>query len=1073
MKKRLSGILTLLLVLVAQVTFAQQLTITGTVTDGQGLPLPGVNVLVEGTNRGTQTDFEGEYSIRAEKGETLVFSYLGFENAQYTVGDVTVIDVALAEDAAELEEVVVVGYGTATKKSFTGTATVVSGENLERKNVSDVSQALAGEAAGVRVINTSGQPGTTATIRIRGIGSVNGNRAPLYVVDGVPYSGSINAINPNDIESTTILKDAAATAIYGARGANGVVVINTKDGAEGTSSITVDIKSGQNFSLLPRYDVIEDPDQYLALSWEAMYNRGVANGSADPAAFANNNLFSASGLDPRYNFYNVPGSEIIDPSTGMVRSGLERRYTPEDWEDYAFQASTRTEANVRISGGSERSTYYTSVGYLDDQGYSINSDFERLSARLAVTHEVKDWLSGSMDINYTRSESNQNGQSEDSGSIFWFVDNIPPIYPLFLRDETGAILPDPFFGGNQYDFGEGRGFGALTNSIAGAFQDVDNNIRHNINTNMFLEATFTDYLSLETRFGSQYYNDNGFFRGNPFYGGSVGQGGYISRQQTERLSYNFLQLLRYDDSFGDHNIDAFVAHESNSFEQRVFFASRTNLVVPDATELNQAVVNNPPGSYLIDYSLESYFGQLNYNYDDTFFLSATARRDGSSRFVEDKWDNFGALGGAVVLSNLGFMQDQNTLSYLKLKASYGLIGDQAGVDYYSGFNLYNVDNLNDEISLSFNRIGNRDLTWETSKMFQTGVEVNLGNYLEATIDYYRKVTDDLIFERREPISLGYAISTVNDGRLLNSGLEFQVTGHIIDEEDFFVDLSVNGEIINNELLNLPIDPATGEEKVLNQSGVYGQAPGHSIYDFFMREWAGVDPATGTGRWNAYYIDANGNGRPDGGLMSVGGEIIENLYEYTAANPDMANDVEKGTTDVYSNATQKYVGKSAIPDVRGAFNLRAGFWGFDLSAQFLYQIGGYAYDGAYANLMHNDVIGGNNWHTDILDRWQEPGDITDVPRLSSNLDQNVNSTSTRFLIKQDFISLNNVRLGYTLDQNLTENLGVQSANIFVSGDNLYLASYLKGFNPSTSETGASSTYTYSPLSTVTAGVRFTF
>ena len=1073
MKRRLSGILTLLLALVAQVAFAQQQTITGTVTDGQGLPLPGVNVLVEGTNRGTQTDFEGEYSIEAVEGETLVFSYVGFETVDYIIGDIREIDVTLTEDAAQLDEVVVVGYGTATKRSFTGTATVVSGEDLQRKNVSDVSQALAGEAAGVRVINTSGQPGEAATIRIRGIGSVNGNRDPLYVVDGVPYSGNINAINPSDIASTTILKDASATAIYGSRGANGVIVITTRSGRAGVSQIEVSLKSGQNFALLDRSEVIEDPDQYLALSWEAMYNRGVATGAADPAAFANERLFSATGLDPRYNFYNVPGNEIIDPSTGMVRPGLERRYTPEDWEEYAFQPSNRTEANVKLSGGNEKSTYYTSFGYLNSEGYSINTDFERMSARMNVTHDIRDWLSGSMDVGYTLSESNDLGQSEDSGSVFWFVDNIPPIYPLFLRDDNGEMIEDPYFPGNQYDFGEGRGFGALTNSIAGAHQDLSNTVRHEINTNIFFELEFTEDLSLETRFGSQYYNSNWDSRGNPFYGGAAGQNGSLYKQNEELFSYNFLQLLRYNTSFGAHSIEALAAHESNSYANSFLWASKSNLVVPDARELNQGVVNGVPGSFTEGYTLESYFAQVNYDYDDTYFLSGTIRRDGSSRFTTDKWSNFPSVGAAWVISNENFMQDQDALSFLKFKSSYGLTGDQAGVGYYPGYDLYNVDNLNDEISLSFNTKGNPDLTWETSRMFQVGVEANFGDYLEASVDYYNKITDDQIFERRVPPSLGYAIVLVNDGVLQNQGLEFQLTGHLIQADDYFLDLSVNGEIIKNEMLEMPIDPTTGEDKVLDIQGYFGRAAGHSIFDFYMREWAGVDPATGVGMWNSYFIDANGNGRPDGGLMSDGGEVIESLFEYTNANPDMADEVQVAPTTDYSTATQKFVGKSAVPDVRGAVNLQAGYKGFHLSAQMLYQFGGYGYDFQYARLMHNDVVGGNNWHVDILDRWQEPGDITDVPRISSNLDPNVASSSSRFIKSTDYLSLNNVRLGYTVPTDWVESMGMTGLNIWVSGDNLALFSERAGFNPQTAEAGGSDWYTYSPLSTVTAGVRVNF
>ncbi|HER40283.1 MAG TPA: TonB-dependent receptor [Salinimicrobium catena] len=1070
MKKRLSGILTLLLVLVVQISFAQQKQVTGNVIDEEGLPLPGVNVVVKGTSNGTTTDFNGDYSISAAEGQTLVFSYVGFLPQEKLIGAENEIDVVLNLDAGTLEEVVVVGYGTATKQSFTGTATKVDGELLDRKNVSDVSQALAGEAAGVRVINTSGQPGTEATIRIRGIGSVNGNRDPLFVVDGVPFNGNISSINPADIESTTILKDAAATSIYGARGANGVIVITTKDGSRSGSFVEVELKTGQNFQLLPRYSTIESPERYIELAYESVANEGQYAYESDPAAWAEAYLFhDRYGINNRYNIWGVPVSELIDPATGQVREGVERLYDPEDWEDYGYQASTRTEANLRMSGGNEKSTYYASMGYLKDVGYIVNSDYERYSARLNITHEVKDWLSGSMDLGYALSESNQNGQSEDSGSIFWFSDNIPSIYPLFLRDENGEIVPDPIFGGNQYDYGVGRGFGALTNAIADAHYDVNQTIRHEINANTSLTATLADGLTFETRFGLQYFNDSDDIQNNPFYGSAAGQNGSIFKRKIERFSYNFLQLLRYRKSFGDHSLEAFVAHEANSWEQKLMSASMSNLVVANGLELNNGVVSTPPSSYTNDYTLESYFGQINYDFDDKYFLSGTVRRDGSSRFLGDnKWGTFGAVGAAWVLSNEDFLADQNTLSNLKLKASYGLIGEQAGVGFYPGYDLFSVNNLNGGLSLIFDTKGNPDLTWETSKMFQTGVEFGLGKYLDASVDYYVKNTDDLLFERRVAPSVGYAILNVNDGKLRNTGVEFDVTGHIISQKDLFLDLSINGEIVQNELLEMPIEPATGEPKLLDIAGYYGRAEGHSIYDFYLREWAGVDPETGVAQWNLYFNDANSNG-----VLDTGEQRIASLYEYLNENPENEGNVAQTTTTSYSQATQKFVGKSAVPDVRGAFNLATGYKGFTLSAQFLYQLGGYSYDFVYARLMHNDMVGSNNWHTDILNRWQEPGDITDVPRLSNNADINVSSASTRFLTKSDFLSLNNVRLGYTVPAAYTENIGVSNLSIYVSGDNLMLLSERDGFNPSVSEAGESDWYTYSPLSTVTAGVKVKF
>lgn len=491
------------------------------------------------------------------------------------------------------------------------------------------------------------------------------------------------------------------------------------------------------------------------------------------------------------------------------------------------------------------------------------------------------------------------------------------------------------------------------------------------------------------------------------------------------------------------------------------------MVHPNIDDLNNfVIVAAPPTSYTDKVRLESYFGQVNYNFENKYYMTLSGRRDGTSRFVgSNKWDNFGSAGLSWVLSEEPFMKSLDFLSYLKYKISYGITGEQAGVGLYPAYNTFDVSNLNDEISISERHKGNPDLTWEKSKMFQTGLEFGFGQYLEGSVDYYIKNTDNLLFDRRVGPSVGYALITVNDGVLRNSGVEFNLTAHIIDENDYGLDFSLNGDRLWNELVTMPIDPATEKPKVLDISGRFGRAEGHSLFDFYQREWAGVDPADGRAMWYQYYYDENGNGAIDSG------EGITSLFEYRHDNP--GNAISKTTTKKYADATQKYVGKSAIPKLRGGFRLSGHVKGFDASAQFIYSLGGYAYDAAYAILMSNDNVGGNNWSTDILKRWQKPGDITNVPRLSNNYDTNVNSSSTRFITHSDFLALNNVRIGYTVPSDLTERFKVSMLKVFVSGDNLFLLSARDGFNPSTSEAGTSDMYRYSPLSTFTVGLRVQF
>lgn len=1071
MRSKFKWIFTLLLAFTMQFSFAQEKTVTGVVSDELG-PAVGATVTVKGTKNVVATDFDGKFSTKAKSGDVLEISYLGMKQS-VTIGAANSYNVLLK--ATVLDDLVVVGYGTTTKEAFVGTATSVQTKNVEAKAVSNVSQALKGEVAGVNVITTSGQPGSAATIRIRGFGSVNGNRNPLYVVDGVPLQGSLNSINPADIQSLTVLKDAAATAVYGSRGSNGVIVIATKNGKGNRSSVEVDLRSSINVSLLPRYDVIESPEEYIGLSWEAMYNRGVGTNQADPVAFANTNLFGAQGISPGYNMWNATAAQLIDPVTRTVRAGVTRKYSPEDWEDYGFQTSYRQESNVRFSGSNDKTSYFSSFGFLNDEGYIINSDYKRYSARLNVNHKPKDWLKAGVNIGYTGSQTNDNGQSSDSGSIFWFVDNIPSIYPLFARDANGNKISDPYFGGYQYDYGDGtsgsRAFGGLTNAIADAKYDRSRNQRNEFNGNFNFDINFTKKLSLETRYGAQLYDNEYNNRNNPFYGSAAQQFGSLYKQKTSLMTQNFLNLLRYKNSFGDHNMEVFAAHESNSYQQKIFYASKQKAVLYDTYDLDQyIIVSSPPGSYTNTSALESYFGQFNYNYGGKYYFTASARRDGSSRFKNEKWGTFGSIGASWVMSKESFMDKFKSINYLKVKTSYGLMGDQEGVGLWPGYDTFDVGNLNDDYAISIRDNGNADLTWEKSKIFQVGVESSLFDFLDVNVDYYVKNTYDLIFQRRTAPSTGVAIVTVNDGELRNQGLEFDINAHLVKgktAEDFNLDFAINGEFLKNEITTMPIDPATSLPKVLDTSNApFAWAEGRSVYDFYMPEWAGVDPATGVPMWYMNYNDIN-----DNGTFDTGDVIIRSLTDYMSLNPDAI--VGKTVTTTYADATQKFVGKSAIPKVRGAFRLNASYKNFELTTQFTYSMGGYAYDSAYAGLMGNGSLGQNNWHTDVRNRWQQPGDITGVPRLSAALDANVNARSTRFLTKADYFGLNNVQLAYNLPGKFADKLNLSKLNIFVSGDNLLFFSHRDGFNTSTSESGSSDTYRYSPLSTFSLGLKVEF
>ncbi|MDA9886767.1 SusC/RagA family TonB-linked outer membrane protein [Flavobacteriaceae bacterium] len=1059
-------LMTLSLMLFAFSGWSQK-TVTGVITDESGLPLPGASVIEKGTSNGVITDFDGNYSIEAVEGAILSISFIGYQDVDVTVlGDV--LNISLEPGVALEEVIVTTGYSSIRGKSFTGSAKIVSSENISSKNVTNITQALAGEVAGVQVVNSSGQPGTTSTISIRGTGSVNGNTSPLIVLDGVPFSGSLNSINPQDIESTVALKDASATAIYGSRGANGVIVINTRKGSSQKSRMSIQVRSGSNMDLLPRYDYIQSPEEYIGYIWEGQYNKAVLGGSTDPIADANANLYGNNGIDPNYNIWNENGASLIDPVTRKTLPGVTRRYNPENWSDYAFQDAQRQEVNLNISGGSDTTTYYTSLGFVDDVGYSINSDFKRYSARLNLSNRPKEWLSTNTRLGYSYQETNNGGQSSDSGSVFWVTTNVPSIYPLFMRDSDGNKIDDPYYGGYRYDYadeGQARGFAPLTNAIGDANLGIRETIGHNFNGNFEINLDLAEGLTLENRFGLQYTLNNRDYVNEPFYSSSKGQGGYVFKSKDQYFNFTLFNGLKYIKDLDESNLEILVAHESTRWERNYMSSSMYKLVEPMGREFSNAVISNPPSSYTQDYALESYLGRIAYSISNKYFVDFTMRRDGTSRFVNNKWGTFGSVGLSWAISDEAFFQNQNIFSSMKVRTSYGVLGEQR-VGYYTGYNLFNVSNLNNNISLAFASKGNPDLTWEKSNQFGIGLDFSVGSFAQASIDYFNKDVEDLLFSRRVGPSVGYASIQVNDGALVNKGIELDVNFHVIDTDDFKLDIRVLAASIQNELTQMPLDPATGEEKLLNVNGYFAQAKGRSLYDFYIRESAGVNPDNGAAMWSVSYVDADNNGAFDSG------EEILSLYDHKIQNPDDV--ILTSTTEVYTEATKKFNDKSSYPDLAGSFSLNAEYKGFDFTALFLYSLGGYGYDSAYANLMRNVRQNADyNLHTDISGRWQQPGDVTDVPRLDLNTQINQGSTSTRFLTSSDYLSLSSLRVGYSINDSALEEIGVSSLRLFFTGDNLMMLSKRKGYNPTTAASGNTSWYNYNPLSTVTFGANINF
>ncbi|WP_115461333.1 SusC/RagA family TonB-linked outer membrane protein [Winogradskyella aurantiaca] len=1094
MKLKLTWLLTLCMAFVMQFSFAQEKTVTGTVTEvATGFPAAGVTVLVDGTARGTQTDFDGKYSIGVNNGEVLVFSFVGYKTMRVTVGAADVYDVSLEEDVEALDEVVIVGYGSQTKKSFAGTVTTVSAENIENKNFSNVTQSLAGEAAGVTVINTTGQPGTVSTVRIRGLGSVNGNRAPLYVVDGIPITAqeTLNAINPADIASTSILKDATATAIYGSRGANGVVLITTKTGSANESYVEVDVRTGLNTQIVPRYELINSPEEWLGYVWQAnrnqleILNPGISRDDANAQASAN--LFSDTGTIPtRYNIWNASGDQLIDPATGTFNPAVSRRYSPDDFEDLLTRDGFRYEANVRFGGGDEKTRYFVSGGFLDDNGVVVNSSFKRYNFRSNVSSQIKPWLKVGANVSYLYAESRNNATLGGAENVFEFLDKFPKLYPAFVTDNaTGERQFDPFLGIFVPDYGAisigggaGRPASDGVNPYGAVTLDYNGYDRHEFVGNGNIDIKFTEGFTFENSVSLQFRNNIGKTMENQFYGRGLSAGGELTQTNTVSETINFLNLLRYKKDFGNHSFELLAAHESNSISFQYIQGYKTKAVTPFSLELTQYIVQQAPNvGFQEGRNLESFFANLNYDFDDRIFFTGSIRRDGSSVFQipENRWGTFWSLGAAWVMTNESWL-DSDFLRYLKVKGSYGTTGDEAGINiatgsYYAGENLFEVTNLGGNFAIALDgNIANPDITWETAKQWQVGAEFSFSDWLDGSIDYFSKDTENLFFNRTVQPSSGSTNRLVNDGVLRNSGLEVDLTFHVVNSANASLDFSVNGAMIQNELLQLPVDTPNN---FLNVGGGFGWSVGRSINDFYMRQSAGVDPADGFPQWYEYYDDANDNGVLDAGEALEGNDTPDfSLEPYLLANPG-AN-IRRTITKTYGRATQLYLNKVAIPDVSGAFRFAGNIYNFTYNLQFTYQFGGYGYDNQYRELFEGTFpTGGGTLHVDARNAWQEPGDITSVPRLGNGSVAANNFESDRFVTSSDFLALNNIQIGYSIPSKVLGKSGIDNLNLYVSGDNLWITTARKGYNPTVRANGATGRAIYAPLSTLTVGARLKF
>ena len=1063
---------------------AQMRTYSGTVIDASSHePIIGATVLPIGGGQGVATDVDGNFTINVPANVTqATFRSVGYQ--EQTVKLSNNMTVSLSSSAENLDDLVVVAYGTATKESLTGSVAVVGAKDIEDRPVTSVTSALEGNAPGVQVNNSTGTPGSAPDIRIRGFNSINGSNSPLYVVDGVPFEGTINDLNPADIESMSVLKDAASCALYGNRGANGVVLITTKRAKNvGKVNVTLQIRQGMYNRGLPFYDRLEANDWMQAMfnsvvNGETRNNLLNSNGTRDKAYYTSYYARGPIITQKMYNnIYGVPNGELfaIDPNdptkATFVGGNPLPGYTDLDWWDAISQNGYRQEYNVNATGATDKFNMFASVGYLKENGYVLQTDFERFNARVNANYQPTSYLK--MGVNLAASHQNSM-QGQDFATDMSSVANpfntmyTAPIYPYYVHDAEGNIVygedGQPVWNTNgRYLQGNNIGWGMRLDQNDYNKTAVDANVYATAVIPYGFELTVRGQMSNTKTTFTQYSNN---------IVGSQAGSGMLTKEFDNGKSYTFNQQLTWDHNYGANHVDVLLSHEN--FKTSVYYdylqkSGQTldnNLLLDNFADFDY---NTSGGN---DVALESYLGRVRYNYDNRYFGEVSLRRDGSSRFSKDnRWGTFWSIGGSWIISSENFMASTRSwLDYLKLRAAYGTVGNDVSAPYYSYMNLYSWNQYDGLGTLSPSALGTPDLKWESTKTFDIALEGSLFNdRFNFSIGYFNKRNSDLLFRYTLPNSLGTLGSGANPsvwrnvGTMQNIGWELQFGVDIIKTQDWKWDFSIDGTFIKNKIIKLP-----------NNRNLPGQNlfMGESLYVHKTYEFAGVDQLTGQ---SMYYIDPMS---PDYMKYDDNGNMYYDQSAYqTSVNNAMKDenavfiqDGDKCYTSNMNNASTKLMG-SALPVVYGSFGTNVAWRNIRLGLLFTYSLGGKTMDYNYASLMGSSSMGA--LHKDVLKSWTQPAahydengqlqewvikaiaestmtpgrlDPNGIPELNSNYSGTNNATSSRFLTSSSYLTLKNINVAYDFPTKWVDAMKMQSLSLGFSCDNVFIAAKRKGMNP---------------------------
>lgn len=1078
MSKNFYLILAVLLVWAGQ-AYAQVRSVTGVViSEEDGLPVVGASVWIAGTSSGTVTDTEGKFSIEGipdAEGKKLQVSFVGMRTQTLAIKS-GVMKIYLKPDEKLLDEVVVVAYGTARKSSLTGAVSSVDAGAIEKTIGTSATGALEGSSPGIQVNNTYGEPGADPLVRIRGIGSVNGNNEPLYVVDGAPYDGKIADLNAADIESMTVLKDASSAALYGNRAANGVILITTKKaGRLEKPTVTFTTNQGAYARGIREYDRL-GTTPWMETQWTGLknYARSLASlgyGESEAAAYATSHLI---GDLIKYNIFDAADNALFD-GNGKLTARIRPGYTDLDWADEMERTGYRQEYGLGFSTAGEKYNLYASLGYLNEKGYIINTDFERYSARINSTFNPVKWFKGGLNVAATSQNHNYNLEAYSTYAVnpFYTLRYLAPVYPIYRHDADGSFLLD---GKGEKEYNTTADYLSNRHLIYEQLNNKEKDERLTVNANAFVTFVLPYGFDLTVK-GTRNYTDRKRSKfENPDVGPGASVNGRLSDYNYRFTTTNFQQQLNWSREYGLHHVDALLGHESYEFRSSLTYGVKTDMSLTGNSNLINFNTINTYTGYADKDATESYLARARYNFDNRYFFETSFRRDGSSRFHKNnRWGDFFSVGAAWDITKEKFMADTDWIDYLKLRASYGETGNNSigttsrdglgyNTNYYAYQALYYLAQNGGKGALVEQSLSAEGLKWETTQTVDVALEGHLFDRLDFSAGYFNRRSKDLLFAVPLAASNGSFVGNTtgnynltqlqNIGSVVNRGWELSFGADLIRNRDWKWNVGLDATFLTNKIKQLP-----GGKDIADGS-LKRYAEGHSIYEFYTYHFEGVDQLTGN---SLYTLDPEQaeKASQEKKVVTIGGE------EYTT-------DVTYGKKD--------WAG-SALPDVYGSFHTGVEWKGLSLNVLMTYSLGGKVYDSGYQSLMSTSASGVSALHKDVLKSWSgvpagmsetsaDRIDAHGIPVVDHNLSLYNNANSDRWLTDASYLVLKNITLAYDLPRHLVQSWGLQHVTVNAGVENAFTVTARQGLNPQYSFNGLQdATYTTARIFNIGAKLVF--